>query len=75
MNNVHVHVNNPEDLAKLLDNLREILFPFPFPNGCGGRDDADRVRYTLQAEAYKTCAASLKAAAAALRLYQAQMYS
>lgn len=60
-----------EDLARRLETLRGMLIPILCPKGCGGRNDAERARYALQSEAYKTCAASLKAAASALRAYQA----
>ncbi len=62
-----------EDLARQLENLRGMLCPMLCPRGSGGKTDAERRRYTLQAEAYKTCGASLKAAASALRTYRAQM--
>jgi len=62
-----------EDLARALENMRGMLCPILCPQGDGGRTEKERARYTLQAEAYKACAASLKAAASALRVYQAQL--
>ena len=60
-----------EALARHLENIRGrivlIMCPHKLP-----RTDAEELRYTLQAEAYKTCAASLMAAASAIRTFQAQ---
>jgi len=73
MNSVAVpeQAHNLEELARALENIRGMLCPLLCPKGDGGRAEKERARYTLQAEAYKTCAASLKAAASALRAYQA----
>ena len=60
-----------EALARHLEAIRGrivlIMCPHKLP-----RTDAEELRYTLQAEAYKTCAASLMAAASAIRTFQAQ---
>ena len=60
-----------EDLARALENIRGMLIPILCPKGCGGRTEKERARYRLQSEAYKACAASLKASASALRAYHA----
>ena len=61
-----------EALARQIEAVRGMLCPILCPKGCGGRTDAERARYRLQAEAYKACSASLKAAASALRVFVAQ---
>ena len=61
-----------EALARHLENIRGHIVLVMCPHGTGGRTDAEQRRHVLQAEAYKTCAASLMAAASAIRTYQAQ---
>ena len=61
-----------EALARHLENIRGRIVLIMCPHGTGGYTDAEQARYNLQAEAYKTCAASLMAAASAIRTYQAQ---
>ena len=60
-----------EELARHLENIRGnivlVMCPHKLP-----RTEVEQCRYTLQAEAYKTCAASLAAAASAIRTFQAQ---
>ena len=60
-----------EALARHLENIRGhiilVMCPHKLP-----RTDAEQRRHVLQAEAYKTCAASLAAAASAMRTFQAQ---
>lgn len=61
-----------EALARHLENIRGHIVLVMCPHGTGGRTEADQRRHVLQAEAYKTCAASLMAAASAIRTFQAQ---
>lgn len=61
-----------EALALHLENIRGHIVLVMCPHGAGGRTDAEQRRNVLQAEAYKTCAASLMAAASAIRTFQAQ---
>ena len=60
-----------EALARHIENIRGrivlVMCPHKLP-----RTEAEGQRYTLQAEVYKTCAASLAAAASAIRTFQAQ---
>ena len=65
-------IHDIEELARRIEAVRGMLCPILCPKGSGGRTERERARYTLQAEAYKTCAASLKAAASALRVFVAQ---
>lgn len=60
-----------EALALHLEAIRGRIVLYMCPHGIG-RTEAEQRRYTLQAEAYKTCAASLMAAASAIRTFQAQ---
>lgn len=62
-----------EDLARQLENLRGMLLPILLPKGAPCSSPRGSAGYDLQAQAYKTCAASLKAAASALRTFRAQM--
>lgn len=74
---IHLPSETPEQsvdleaLARHLENIRGhivlVMCPHKLP-----RTEAEELRYTLQAEAYKTCAASLMAAASAIRTFQAQ---
>lgn len=66
------HALDLEALARHLENIRGRIVLYMCPHGTGGRTDAEQRRHVLQAEAYKTCAASLMAAASAIRTFQAQ---
>lgn len=61
-----------EALALHLEAIRGRIVLYMCPHGTGGRTEAEQRRHVLQAEAYKTCAASLMAAASAIRTFQAQ---
>ncbi len=62
-----------EALARHLESIRGRIVLIMCPHGTGwDGSEADQRHYTLQAEAYKTCAASLAAAASAIRTFQAQ---
>lgn len=61
-----------EALARHLENIRGRIVLYMCPHGSGGRTEAEQRLHVLQAEAYKTCAASLMAAASAIRTFQAQ---
>ena len=66
-------VHDLENLARQLENLRGMLCPLLCPKGAPSTSPRGKAGYELQAQAYKTCAASLKAAASALRVFLAQM--
>ena len=73
MDKLPIQMHNLEDVARMLENLRGMLCPILCPLGACGTTEQERARYTLQAEAYKACAASLKASASTLRAYQAML--
>lgn len=60
-----------EALALHLEAIRGHIVLVMCPHGTGGHTEAEQRRHVLQAEAYKTCAASLKAAASAIRTFLA----
>lgn len=62
---------NLEALALHLEAIRGRIALYMCPHDIG-RTEAEQRRHVLQAEAYKTCAASLMAAASAIRTFQAQ---
>jgi len=60
-----------EELARQIEAVRGMLCPLLLPKGAPSTSPRGAAGYELQAQAYKACAASLKAAAA-LRVFVAQ---
>jgi len=65
-------VHGIEELARRIEAVRGMLCPILCPKGAPSTSPRGAAGYNLQAQAYKTCAASLAAAAAALRVFVAQ---
>ena len=61
-----------EELARRIEAVRGMLCPILCPKGAPSTSPRGAAGYNLQAQAYKTCSASLAAAAAALRVFVAQ---
>ena len=65
-------IHGIEELARQIEAVRGMLCPLLLPKGSPSTSPRGAAGYELQAQAYKTCAASLKAAASALRVFVAQ---